>query len=377
MEVCLRRGGHPAYDEIIDYPPKGVRFSETKIAKGIEGKITAPKKHRIKRRIFDIYRDYVTNVNAVPMSCKEDVIYSCGMMVRSRTPWVCDFEHTINILGGLRYRNSKSRINATMKHIEKSRCTLLPWSRAALKNAEHVFGEGFSKISDKFRVIYPAMHIDKSVSPRKNDTGKVRFLFISRHFWMKSGRETLMAFDRISKKCDAEMTFLSNTEDAVKNKFSSNSDIKFIRTPISREDVFDLYRKSDIFVLPTLSDTYGFVYPETMSFGLPVIATNVFAVPEIVENGKNGIIVEPELQMYDKNYDYKFRTVGDLVQKATKAVQRKLVDRLESAMLELAEDDKIRRKYGRHSRHLVEKGKFSIEHRNRELKAVVEELSYK
>ncbi len=49
----------------------------------------------------------------------------------------------------------------------------------------------------------------------------------------------------------------------------------------------------DIFVLPSVKEGFPFAVLEAMSAKIPVIATRVGAIPEIIENGKNGFIVEP------------------------------------------------------------------------------------
>lgn len=49
----------------------------------------------------------------------------------------------------------------------------------------------------------------------------------------------------------------------------------------------------DVFVLPSVKEGFPWVVIEAMAAKLPVIATGVGAVPEIIENGKNGFIVEP------------------------------------------------------------------------------------
>jgi glycosyltransferase involved in cell wall biosynthesis len=49
----------------------------------------------------------------------------------------------------------------------------------------------------------------------------------------------------------------------------------------------------DIFVLPSLWEPFGLVLVEAMAHGKPVVATAVNAIPEIVENGRTGILVEP------------------------------------------------------------------------------------
>src|SRR3989338_948761 len=49
----------------------------------------------------------------------------------------------------------------------------------------------------------------------------------------------------------------------------------------------------DIFVLPSVKEGFPWSLIEAMTAKLPVIATSVGAVPEVIENGKNGMIVAP------------------------------------------------------------------------------------
>lgn len=50
----------------------------------------------------------------------------------------------------------------------------------------------------------------------------------------------------------------------------------------------EYYRAADLFVLPSLYDTFGFVFVEAMSQGLPCIGTDFNAIPELIEEGVNG-----------------------------------------------------------------------------------------
>ena len=51
---------------------------------------------------------------------------------------------------------------------------------------------------------------------------------------------------------------------------------------------------SDVFVLPSLSESFGIVNLEAMACGLPIVASKVGGLPEIVKNGVNGFLVEPK-----------------------------------------------------------------------------------
>lgn len=54
------------------------------------------------------------------------------------------------------------------------------------------------------------------------------------------------------------------------------------------------YRKADIFCLPSLFEGYPNVVAEAMSCGLPILCSNVYENPYIVEEGVNGFLFDPK-----------------------------------------------------------------------------------
>ncbi len=60
-----------------------------------------------------------------------------------------------------------------------------------------------------------------------------------------------------------------------------------------RSDVDEIMGCFDIFVLPSLNEGMGRVLVEAMAAGLPIVASRVGGIPDLVKDGKNGLLVPP------------------------------------------------------------------------------------
>ena len=60
-----------------------------------------------------------------------------------------------------------------------------------------------------------------------------------------------------------------------------------------RRDVPELLAAADVFVMSSLWEGLGLVFLEAMATRIPVLATHVSAVPEVVLDGETGVLVEP------------------------------------------------------------------------------------
>jgi glycosyltransferase involved in cell wall biosynthesis len=61
-----------------------------------------------------------------------------------------------------------------------------------------------------------------------------------------------------------------------------------------RSDVHRLYPIMDVSVLTSLSEGLSITILESMSFGIPVVATAVGGNPELVRHGESGFLVPPK-----------------------------------------------------------------------------------
>lgn len=62
---------------------------------------------------------------------------------------------------------------------------------------------------------------------------------------------------------------------------------------LGQDRVLDYYHKADVFVLPSFAEGVPVVLMEAMALQIPVISTRITGIPELIEDGQNGLLVTP------------------------------------------------------------------------------------
>jgi len=94
---------------------------------------------------------------------------------------------------------------------------------------------------------------------------------------------------------------------------------------IPREDLPKIINQHDVLVLPTFVESFPNVLLEAMACGKPVIATRVFGIPEMVQDGINGFLVQAKNSSEIKTAVKKFLQQPELVHQLGKN-GRKIVE---------------------------------------------------
>jgi colanic acid/amylovoran biosynthesis glycosyltransferase len=62
---------------------------------------------------------------------------------------------------------------------------------------------------------------------------------------------------------------------------------------VGHDEILPMFRAADIFCLPSFSEGVPVVLMEAMAHSVPVVTTQVMGIPELVENGRSGLLVSP------------------------------------------------------------------------------------
>ncbi len=63
---------------------------------------------------------------------------------------------------------------------------------------------------------------------------------------------------------------------------------------VSDDDKKTLYQQCDLFVAPSLYESFGLIYLEAMNYAKPVIGCRAGGIAEVVDDGVTGLLVEPD-----------------------------------------------------------------------------------
>jgi glycosyltransferase involved in cell wall biosynthesis len=80
---------------------------------------------------------------------------------------------------------------------------------------------------------------------------------------------------------------------ALSRKLGLEKSVTF-RGFIPHDQMPERYLNADLFVFPSRRESFGLVLAEAMAAGLPVVSTSVGAIPEVVGDGKTGMLVLPD-----------------------------------------------------------------------------------
>ncbi len=119
-----------------------------------------------------------------------------------------------------------------------------------------------------------------------------KFLFVGKDFERKNGPLVVEAFKKVRKRNETLELYIAGPEKLNAN-IELSEGIVFLGLK-TYDELVEYYNMCDYFVMPSRFEAYGIVFAEALIFGLPCIGKNAFAMPEFIEDGKNGFLIEED-----------------------------------------------------------------------------------
>jgi glycosyltransferase involved in cell wall biosynthesis len=194
------------------------------------------------------------------------------------------------------------------------------------------FATQFKNQFPKLTTVYIPNGIDKvdvsntSIDRKKNDWFEI--LYVGNLVQEKGILDLMHAFDElIYNGYKTRLTLIGNGDlkDLLIRWSMDNPDRIILRGTIPHDEVMNTMRKSDILVLPSYSEGRPNVVVEAMACYLPVVATKIDGIVELITNEESGLLFNPgdKNKLFDllKNCIENKFLLKELAEKAYKRIQ--------------------------------------------------------
>lgn len=164
---------------------------------------------------------------------------------------------------------------------------LLPLSNLVKQSLMEDYGIPENRIT----VVPPPIDLRSWICPERTPASQanrpVNVLFVGTEFSRKGG-DLLVEVATSEEFKDVHFHFVTrNYEGPESENIHVYADLQS-----NTEPLLNLYRTADIFIQPTRADTHSVAALEAMAMGLPVLATNVGGIADIIVEGETGYFIQ-------------------------------------------------------------------------------------
>lgn len=372
---------HSLYRRLMACPPEGYQFitNETKSDKFfnvmVRPNLIYSFQHKVLNQMIpvNLTKAYIEKLKKIPPGT--NLTYATGQLIFRKDPWIVDIEDVTQLAGYSfkHFLKYKSIIEKTLasEYCRKITSVTEAGINTVLQNLDNV------DLTDKVEVIRPIIPKKKFIKDFGKD--KIRLLFvgsanISGNFRVKGGGEVLEAFAILQQSySNIELVIRSDMPEEIKIKYNKLNNLT-LGEVIPWNQLEEEFMSSDIFLYPS-HNTPALAILDAMSYELPVITTDVWGNPELVEDGKTGFVIRKS-----ENVNH---YVGNLIPnwssphniRTYRTPDPIVVAELVKKTRALIEDEKLRRRMGKLGRQEVEIGKFSTKKTHEKLKRIFDEAT--
>ena len=157
------------------------------------------------------------------------------------------------------------------------------------------FKDFFGRIIDRNKITVLPDALQVSL-PAPKEYGQHRLLFLGRICKAKGIEELLESMPILKEKFSDIKLYLGGIfeDQELQKKVEELSDLVEWIGWVTGEEKEKYLRKCDIFVLPSYFEGQSVSILEAMSYSCTIVASRIGGIPQMIEDGKTGILVEPK-----------------------------------------------------------------------------------
>ena len=211
-----------------------------------------------------------------------------------------------------KFRDDDSRLIGEMEQALIERAAyLVPNSQATVEAAARVYGAAMSP--DRYTIIPHGIVpvSDEAVRPfdPQQPPDTLTVLYVGRLEKRKGIADLFEAIPRVLQKTPRVRFIIAGSDNSQADGFFNRTGLTYpayfaskhpqlagqveFKGAVSEEDLHRLYQSCDLFVAPSLYESFGLIYLEAMNYAKPVIGCRAGGIPEVVDHGVSGLLVDP------------------------------------------------------------------------------------
>jgi glycosyltransferase involved in cell wall biosynthesis len=157
---------------------------------------------------------------------------------------------------------------------------LLPWSAPV---RESLLAE-YQIPAAQVEVLPPSLDLGRFRPSPAKSSSRPQVLFVGGDFFRKGGRMLLDAYrGGLANRCDLHLITESNV--------APEPGIHVHHLTAGSDGWLERWQQADVFVFPSLLETFGIVLVEALAFGVPTIASRAGAATDILDGGEGGVLL--------------------------------------------------------------------------------------
>ena len=258
-------------------------------------------------RAYDAIRKLHPRIKFDVVHDNQGLGYGLALVKRHKLPLVATIHHPMALDRDSDFVQARNRIEKLRRwwfysvyvpmqsFVGRRADRVITVSECSAREIERLMGISSSRIRVVYNGIDTDVFFNQDGLPKKSNS----LIFVGNTEDRKKGIIYLLqAIKILEKECPVKLTIIDGGAPeaqyvpALMRQINLNGQVSFARR-LSGDDLVRWYSAADIAVVPSMFEGFGFPAAEAMACGIPVIAFSAGALPELVDDGKTGILVPP------------------------------------------------------------------------------------